>query len=497
MVMRLLSVVLSCWLCITGALAAESTLRVGVNILPPGFANPYRTTAPPSITTTSALFDGLTRLDQQGNVSPWLATRWEVLDETTWRFYLRDDVVFSNHVPFDAQAVVDAVAYLAGEGPPLESVRRDMPWLVEAIAIDTHVVDIKTAVPVPIFDRHAANLLMTEPSAFNSLGAEGYAQTPAVTGPFVVREWQTNRVLLDANPTSWRPPKIKEIEIVAVPDGTARVQAVLSGRMDVAIAIGPDEAEQIAASGGSFLSFSTGQIANVTFNSLSESPFQDVRVRRALNMAVNREVLVEVLTAGQSTPANQPATRTTLGYDPSLPPFPYDPQRAKQLLEEAGYPNGFSFKLRTAFAGPGQGSVYQQAASDLRKIGVEMIFDVVPPSQFLSDLRRLADIAEAFTLPIPFFPTMDSMRAMAFHSCQMAIPWYCDRSIQPVIEKALTEWDMEKAVELRRDVMRHYHDQAPVLYLHEAMTFVGLSGRVRNYNDVFGFVDYDAVEFAP
>lgn len=476
--------------------ASDATLRVAINVLPPGFANPYRTTAPPSITTTSALFDGLTRLDRQGNVSPWLAIKWEALNDTTWRFYLRDDVEFSNGVPFDAQTVVHAVTYLAEDGPAVESVRRDMPWLESAVAVDAYVVDIKTSVPVPILDRYAANLLMTEPGAFKRLGVDGYAQNPVVTGPFVVREWHPNRVLLDANPTSWRPPKVKAVEIVAIPDSTARVQAILSGRIDVAIALGPDEAAQVAANGGAFESFSTGQISNVTFNSTGTSPFRDVRVRRALNMAVNREIIIEVLVAGATVPANQPATREAFGYDPSLPLFSYDPDKAQKLLTEAGYPDGFSFKLRTSLAGPAQASVYQQVASDLRKIGVEMVFDVVPPTQFLSDLRRLAEVAEAFTLPVPVFPTMDSMRAMAFHSCLVAIPWYCDSTIQPVIERALVEWDQDKAVALRQEVMQHYHHQAPVLYLHESVTFAGLSRRVANYNDVFGFVNYDVIELA-
>lgn len=481
---------------LSGALASDSVLRVAVNVLPPGFANPYRTTAPPSITTTSALFDGLTRVDHLGNVSPWLALKWEVMNDTTWRFYLRDDVVFSNGAPFNARSVIHAVTYLAGDGPAVESVRRDMPWLVGATAHSEYVVDIETSQPVPTFDRYAANLLIAEPDVFDRLGVDGFAQTPIATGPFVVREWHPNRVILDANPTSWRRPKVSEIEIIAIPDSTARVQAVLSGRIDVAVALGPEEAEQIAVNGGSSISFGIGQIANVTFNSVGDTPFRDVRVRQALNMAVNRDVIVEVLVAGQTVPANQPATRATLGYDPTLPLFPYDPDKARQLLAEAGYPDGFSFKLRTSLAGPGQASVYQQVASDLRKIGVDMVFDVVPSTQFLSDLRRLAEIAEAFTLPLPVFPIMDSMRAMAFHSCLVAIPWYCDQNIQPVIENALVEWDMDKAVALRQQVMRHYHDQAPVLYLHEAKTFVGLSARVRNYNDVFGFVDYDAIEVA-
>ena len=473
---------------------SNNTLRLAVNVLPPGFGSAYRTTATPSITTTSALFDGLTRLDHLGNVSPWLAERWEPISETRWRFYLRKDVVFSNGVPFDSSAVVHVVTYLTEKGSPLESVRRDMPWLAGAESMDDHTVDILTKVPVPTFDRYAATLLMTEPGAFKDLGPEAYALNPIVTGPFTISAWQPNSVRMEANPTTWRPPKLDGAEIIALPDSTTRVQAVLSGRVDVAVALGPDEAKMIEAAGGSFVTFSSGQIANVTFNTLGDTPFKDVRVRRALNMAVNRDLIIEVLVAGSTEPANQPATKTSFGYNPDLPLFPYDPDRARALLAEAGYPNGFSFKLRTSLAGPGQASVYQQVASDLRSIGVEMIFDVVPSTLYLSELIRLGEIAEAFTLPIALFPTVDSMRAMSFHSCLWPSPGYCNETIQPVIEQALIEWDQDKAIELRRQVMAHYHDQAAVLYLHESPSFVGLSARVRNYGDVFGFVGYDVIE---
>lgn len=495
-----LSVIAALWACgpVTDSLAqsptSNNTLRLAVNVLPPGFGSPYRTTATPSITTTSALFDGLTRLDHLGNVSPWLAERWEPISQTRWRFYLRKDVVFSNGVPFDSSAVVHVIGYLTEKGSPLESVRRDMPWLAGTEIIDEHTVDILTKVPVPTFDRYAATLLMSEPGAFTDLGPEKYALNPIVTGPFLISAWQPNSVHMEVNSTTWRPPKLAGVEIIALPDSTTRVQAVLSDRVDVAVALGPDDAKMIAAAGGSFVTFSSGQIANVTFNTLGDAPFKDVRVRRALNMAVNRDLIIDVLMAGSTEPANQPATKTSFGYNPDLPLFPYDPERARALLAEAGYPNGFSFKLRTSLSGPGQASVYQQVAGDLRSIGVEMVFDVVPPTLYLSELIRLGDIADAFTLPIALFPTMDSMRAMSFHSCLWPSPGYCNETIQPVIEQALIEWDQDKAIELRQQVMAHYHDQAAVLYLHESPSFVGLSARVRNYGDVFGFVGYDVIE---
>lgn len=141
-------------------------LRIGIGGLPTEKGNAFANIQTPSILLTGGVFDGLTRLTKDGEVEPWLATQWELLDPLTWRFTLRNDVVFSNGEPFNSDAVAFTCNYLAGSGPQTEGLRRDFHFLDKAIAITPTIVEIKTLTPVPMLPRYASVLLIVDPKAW-------------------------------------------------------------------------------------------------------------------------------------------------------------------------------------------------------------------------------------------------------------------------------------------------------------------------------------------
>ena len=479
----------------TGADAADKSLRMAAVTIPPHLANPFATAATPTITITSAIYDGLTRIGRDGSLKPWLAVSWRKIDSLTWRFELRRDVIFSNGAPFDAQTVAAVVAAFAGPGAPTENLRRELPKLTAARVIDPYSVEIVTAAPTPLFPRWASILFMHEPGALKQMGIEAFARAPVATGPFVAESWSPNRAVLKAAPGSWRRAKLDRIEVMAIPDITARVQAVVSGQADVAPGLGPDEVQAIVAAGGKGLSWTNGFVDGISMVTTRTLPFNDVRVRQALNMAVDRKALIDVLLQGATVPANQPAPRGALGYEPSLPQYPYDPAKARALLAAAGYPEGFAFVLETSGTGAGATAVYQQVAGDLRKVGVTMDIRVIPTPQYLKNLVVTGDYGDAITMPWASTPTLDMLAAvMPLHSCAAKHPWYCDPDIMPTITAATMEFDETKAAGLRRQIAARYHDQAPAIFLYEAVLFAGLSQRVVGFEDAYGFVAYDQID---
>ncbi len=116
-------------LAFTQAQAADGTIRFAGTVLPPQMGNPYATSATPTITTTSAMYDGLTRISADGALTPWLATRWSAVDTKTWRFELRKDVIFSNGKPFTARDVAANVNFLSKSPRPTDNILRDLPPL--------------------------------------------------------------------------------------------------------------------------------------------------------------------------------------------------------------------------------------------------------------------------------------------------------------------------------------------------------------------------------
>lgn len=476
---------------------AETTLRLGLDALPLSLGNPYRTAAIPSIYVLSAMFDGLTRLDNTGNLSPWLATKWESTDNLTWRFTLREDVRFSNGVPLTAEAVKAAVDYLASDtAAAKEGLIREIPALRGARVIDPHTVEITLMESDPLFPRSAAALPVAEPGQWAKLGREDFARAPVGTGPFMLERWEANRGVFKAFAGSWRKPKVDRLEIIAVPDRSARVAAVLSGQLDVALGLGPEDVHEIVAGGGKDVRVPTAQVFGWSYMLTKKiaAPLNDVRVRRALIMATDRKLIVDKLLDGAGAVANQPAARASFGYNPAIATLPYDPAKAKTLLAEAGYPNGFAMTLSSAAGSSAADTeIQQQVASDLARIGVKVEIRTTTMPQYLLNLSRAGFETDAFVTIFPSDPNLDAMRPLRLHSCLRREPFYCDQRIMPKIESALREADPAKSLALRREIMAWYADEAPSLFIYEGMRFIGTSAAVSGYAEANGMIAFDKI----
>jgi len=484
--------------CLVGAapaaMSAEGTIRFALATLPPQLGNPYATSAMPSITTTSAMYEGLTRIAADGALEPWLAVAWDNVDPRTWRFKLRRGVAFSNGRPFDATAVAASVEFMATRARPTDGlVRSDLPPLEGARVVDPHTVEIVTRQPVPTFPRYASVLFVPEPEAFARLGPEDFAKAPVGTGPFALERWDPGRASFVAFAGSWRKPKAARLEVLALPEPTSRVQAIISGRADIAGGLGPEDVQALEAAGHKGVSWHDGGVSAISLVTTRGLPFNDVRVRRALNHAVNRKPIIDVIMQGKTVPANQPAARMTYGFVPDLPPFDYDPAKARRLLAAAGYPEGFKFVLETSVTSGAALSTYQQVAADLAKVGVGMEIRTVPTPQYLKNVLQTGEYADAVIMPWQSAPTLDVLRAVLIHSCATKTAWYCDRRAMPLIDAAMSEWNAEKGLALRREIGRRYHDEAASLFLYEQVFFAGLSKRTTGFADNLGFVSYDQI----
>ena len=470
-------------------------LRVGLGGLPTQRGNAFSNIQSPSILVTGGIFDGLTRVSKSGAVEPWLATRWEALDALTWRFTLREGVVFSNGRPFNAAAVAHTANYLSGPGPQIEGLRRDFRFLSGAEVVDAHTVDIMTNVPVPMLPRYTSVLLIVEPDAWQNMGAEQFSLTPVGTGPLVIDRWEPARAFAHANNLSWRPMQIDGVEFVVLPDPPSRVQAVLSGDLDAAYQTAPEDFDLLRGAGGDIASVKDGSIYSIMlqFGRDRDTPLNDIRVRHALNYAVDKQTIADVLLDGLASVASQPAVPEAYGFDPTLSPYAYDPDKARQLLAEAGYADGFTMTLETSGGGTNGRSIVQRVADDLNRIGIQVDVQQKPVMRFLLDFVRGRIDSDSFTLQWGSYPILDSIQMTNINSCRKSDPWYCDENIQPTIEAAWAESDPDLALALRRQVMRHYRDDAASILLHENVGFIGLGPHVQGFDQTFGYVSYESV----
>lgn len=480
--------------------AADGTLRVGLTGLSPNAFNPYSNTGLPFTYSWSAVFDGMTFIDDTGAVRPWLAESWENVDPLTWRFKLRSGVTFSDGSPLTADAAVAVGETLIASANSSNAVARMMAFLADVRALDDRTVEITTKTPVPLLPRFLPQFYLAEPRQLRRLGLEGLSRAPIATGPFVLESFAPNKATFRAHAGSWRKPAFDRLEIVVAADSAARRAAIESGAMDIALGLGPDETASIVARGGTQVSWRDNGLWAWHFNGLGGDPyryepFNDIRVREALNLAVDRKALIATFLDGKSVPATQPGTETTFGYNPDLPPIPYDPARARQLLAVAGFENKLSFVVElTVGASANDGALAQAIAQQLSKIGVKVEVRQIATPQLIRNVMEGSWGEAMFGLHYSHEPTADSLRGLDTASCLWPHPWYCNAAATADIKAAHAAFAVEEQLALRQKVMAAYRADWAALFLYQAVRFAGVRAGIDGLSVMNNYVLYDRIQ---
>ena len=472
----------------------KSTVRLGLSAIPPMNFSPFRNTGLPYVYTWSAVFEGLTKIDANGNLKPLLATSWESTDELTWVIDLRKGVKFSNGRPFDANSVVNIVKFLTSDEASIHLVSRMMFFLKSAKAIDSHKVEISTNVPTPLLPRFLTMLYALEPIHFNDVGLDEFSRKPVATGPFDVEKIGPTKIYFKSFDESWRKPRVKKLEIIAIPDSSVRTFSLISGEIDIAMQIGPEETLAIKSRGGNEVIWRDPETWGYHFLTIEDSPLMDIKVREALNLAVDRDSIIKSLLYDSTIPANQPAPPPVYGYNEKLPPIDYDPERAKQLLIDAGYPNGFTFILETSIgASANADAINQVVAQYLSRVGVNMLIRAIPVNQLIRNVIEGTWSGDAFGIHYSFQPTVEVLKALDTHSCLWPKAWYCKKEIMPTLRAAQTTFDKDKNLQFRKDIMEFYRNDWAAIFMYQAPRFAGTVKGLKGFLVENNVISYDKI----
>ncbi|MFJ2187184.1 ABC transporter substrate-binding protein [Kitasatospora sp. NPDC087861] len=335
------------------------------------------------------LYEGLTRYellkdtDKPPVVTGALATDWQVAaDARTWTFTLRKGVTFQDGTPFDADAVIFNLArYLDKKSPEytdaLGAAAAEYAGDIASYRkTDADHVELVTKDPNGHFPEDLAHVLIASPTAVRGTGSAHFSQHPVGTGPFsFVSQTEGQQIELAANKDYWRgAPKLDRLVIKALPDAAARTAALRSGGVNWIEYPNPDDIDSLKADGV--------QIATNSYDHLwywildtSKAPWNNPLVRKAANYAIDRKAIAEKLLHGTADPAYQTAPRATAAYDPAGDVYSYDPAKARQLLTEAGVPNGFSTSVTVPTGGSGNllpVPIAEALQRDLAAVGIKV-----------------------------------------------------------------------------------------------------------------------------
>lgn len=315
----------------------------------------------------SNIYEPLIRRNRDLRLEPALAERWEQTSPTIWRFHLRQGVHWQDGSPFTADDVVFSVRrYLS----PTSSLRAPIAAVKEARKVDDHTVDIETIQPDLILPQEQTNLLIMSQPWCEAHGAvspatighdDNYALRHAMgTGPFRLVSREPDRsTVLERNALWWDRPEhnLQRVELVVIGNAATRVAALLSGDVDMIHAVPPQDMPRIKATPGLkllehpelrtiFLGFNIARAELPDSDVRGRNPLRDQRVRLAIALTIDEVAIASRIMRGLAHPTWSLWGPGINGYDPAqdVRPKP-DPARAKLLLAEAGYPNGFRLGL--------------------------------------------------------------------------------------------------------------------------------------------------------
>jgi peptide/nickel transport system substrate-binding protein len=387
-----------------GPAFGKRTLTIGASSAPTGM-DPHYHSSNMNNAQLRQVFDLLIDLDSRQRFVPRLAESWRALDDRTWEFRLREGVRFHDGTPFTAEDVAFSYARVPtvpnSPGPFTPSVR-----LIERVeVVDPRTVRFVTRNPHPFLEHDIAAIFILSHRLHASATLADFNAGRAMvgTGPYRHVSYQIGeRQEVVRNPDYWGPPQPWErvvTRVIANPG--ARSAALLSGDVDLIDSVPSQDVPRlerepriavfgIEANTTSYL-FPDAVRETTPFATdkqgqpLPRNPLADLRVRQALSLAINRQGIVERLLQGQGRPADQFAAPALEGRAPDLPPLPYDPARARALLAEAGYPDGFRLTIHSPngwFAGDAE--VMQAIAQGWTRIGIETRVEVLPPANLFS-----------------------------------------------------------------------------------------------------------------
>ena len=424
------------------------------------------------------IYEPLISMDASGNLIPCLAESWDVQDETTIVFKLKQGVVFHDGTPFNAEAVKFVMDWYKSE--------ECSPWFASQIVelesvevIDDYTVKMTLSEPSAVFLTSMSNYtsLMISPEAIKTYGDE-LSLNAVGTGAFKLKEAvEGDHYTLVRNEDYWGLgedglplPYLDEVVIKIIDDETVKATNLISGDVQLTDYLKTAVNIQMLQANSS-VSVSRLPTADVycLFPNVNYDMLQDVRVRQAIAYALNTDEMAAAMTQGLGSRSIWPVGVNQWFYS-DYTPYSYDPEKAKSLLAEAGYPDGFDITLQCISREP-DNTIMQIVQQQLAAVGINVK---------LESMERLAwvDLAK---MTYPRVDAYVQLNTNMGGTSSNNYSQYKGEEFNKLLDQIKMEYDMEARKELLKQAQKVYLDDCATIFLYELPRYVAYSNRLQNY----------------
>lgn len=449
------------------------------------------------------LYDQLVQFqDESTEIEPDLAEKWDVSEDgIEYIFYLKDGVKFHDGTPLNAEAVKFSIerqtnpdhpfydtgtyAYADFTFGPIKSVE----------ALDELTVKITLNEPFAPFlgnmAMHAASIV--SPTAVEKYGAD-FTKNPVGTGPFKFVSWSPGvEIVLEKNEEHFmQVPKIDKLIFKPITEAQTRLAELESGNIDLSVNIPPDDLQRLQDNEALTLVEQAGMHVWWTAFNTQRAPFDNVKVRQAVNYAINKEAIVDGILQGTGEIANSPLPPTVWGHNASITNYDYNTEKAKELLAEAGYADGFDVTYWVPESGSGMQQPQAMAAaiqSDLAKIGINVEIQTlewgayldkvfVPADQNDMDMHQMSWIGDNGD-PDNFLYILFSGKQ--WPTAGFNDSYYKNEKVDELLDKARVTKDKAVRTEMYEEVQEIIMSEAPWIVIDHEKQIVGTSSRISNF----------------
>ena len=424
------------------------------------------------------IFDNLVTRNVSGMIVPQVATAWHYANPTTLVFDLRSDIHFQYGSPLTPEDVAFSVSRITN--PALKSSQlSQFDQIASAEVTGPAQVTLHTKTPYPVLLAQLVKLSVVPKAYVQKVGDVAFNQHPIGSGPYRLREWQHGvQIALDANASYWGgTPPFPSVIFRAVPDTPTRVADLRAGRADLIRGLSPDDAEALKTERAvQVLSVPTERVAYLSVNTL-DGATKDVRVRRAIALAIDRDTIITALQQGYARPVNEVLTPANFGYTADIKPWPFDPDQARALIRQAGA-EGASLCFITS---PNYDRRLNEAVQQmLQDVGLKVDIQVMDQATFLNRRQGPADKAGTLSQGRWSCACQDA-DGVVYPLFRSGSIWskYANPAFDTLVDAARSTLDDPARLNDYRQAIQILHDDVPGIGLFQDVALYGAARGLR------------------